>query len=283
MTRVGRDPGADWAIPDPECEISRHHLEIALRERHARLAPAGRERRLPQRRRRAASRRRRGVARRSATRSISANIGWSSIPSPSPRDRARPSTARWCSPRRSVSNATCPTDWPDASELPPLDDESSLLEAFCEGAKLDVSALSGEEPAEIMRRAGAIYRQMVLGLGDLVSERSTAKAEPQSGPHHDRRGRQQSVQMGADAAAGDRPACGRGSRLPARPGRDQGIVRGHEAAHAGHAWPGSTPRCALPSSSSVPAQSLAGLKVSALSSKDSPRSAGRNMSAPMVR
>ena len=28
-----------------------------------------------------------------------------------------------------------------------------------------------------MRRAGAIYRQMVLGLGDLMSERSTARAD----------------------------------------------------------------------------------------------------------
>ena len=54
-------------------------------------------------------------------------------------------------------------------------DEASLLEAFCEGARLDVAALSDDDPKEIMRRAGAIYREMVLGLGDLVSERSTAK------------------------------------------------------------------------------------------------------------
>jgi type VI secretion system FHA domain protein len=70
-----------------------------------------------------------------------------------------------------------PTDWTDAEDLPPIDDEDSLLEAFCEGAGLDVSAMSGEEPAHIMRRAGAIYRQMVLGLGDLVRERSATKAD----------------------------------------------------------------------------------------------------------
>jgi len=74
-------------------------------------------------------------------------------------------------------NREVPSEWADAEELPPIDGDGSLLEAFCEGAKLDVAALSGEEPAEIMRRAGAIYRQMVLGLADLTSERSTAKAE----------------------------------------------------------------------------------------------------------
>jgi type VI secretion system FHA domain protein len=37
--------------------------------------------------------------------------------------------------------------------------------------------LSDGEPAEIMRRAGEIYRQMVLGLSDLVSQRSSAKAD----------------------------------------------------------------------------------------------------------
>jgi type VI secretion system FHA domain protein len=70
-----------------------------------------------------------------------------------------------------------PADWADGAEPPAISGEGSLLEAFCEGAKLDVSALSGEEPEEVMRRAGAIYRQMVLGLSDLVSERSSAKAD----------------------------------------------------------------------------------------------------------
>jgi type VI secretion system FHA domain protein len=69
-----------------------------------------------------------------------------------------------------------PSDWSDSDPLPQAADEGSLLEAFCEGAKLDVSALSGHEQAEIMRRAGAIYRQMVLGLSNLVAERTAAKA-----------------------------------------------------------------------------------------------------------
>ena len=31
VTSVGRDPAADWSISDPECEISRHHLELISR------------------------------------------------------------------------------------------------------------------------------------------------------------------------------------------------------------------------------------------------------------
>ncbi len=68
-----------------------------------------------------------------------------------------------------------PTDWSDATPEPRVFEEGSLLEAFCEGAGLDASLLSGEEPIEIMRRAGAVYRQMVLGIGDLMSERDRAR------------------------------------------------------------------------------------------------------------
>src|SRR5207237_10407168 len=53
----------------------------------------------------------------------------------------------------------------------------SLLEAFCEGAGLDASLLSSEDPTEIMRRAGAVYRQMVLGIGDLMAERDRARGQ----------------------------------------------------------------------------------------------------------
>lgn len=52
-----------------------------------------------------------------------------------------------------------------------------LLDAFCAGAKIDPSVLTGEDPDEVMRRAGAIYRQMMLGLGELMTERTRAKAQ----------------------------------------------------------------------------------------------------------
>ncbi|MET0293373.1 MAG: type VI secretion system-associated FHA domain protein TagH, partial [Phenylobacterium sp.] len=53
----------------------------------------------------------------------------------------------------------------------------SLLDAFCAGAKLDAGAFSGEDPHEVMRRLGAVYQQMVLGLADLMDERTCVKAD----------------------------------------------------------------------------------------------------------
>jgi len=176
ITRVGRDPGADWTIPDPECEISRHHLEIHCEDGALVLRPLGAN----------------GVyrgdngERLSDGGQIALTLGEAvdfgsyrmvvdSVPfatrSGASFDRTMVFTPPFGDGRE------VPQDWADSDGDPPaLQDEGSLLEAFCKGAKLDVSALSGEEPAEIMERAGAIYRQMVLGLGDLIGERSTAKA-----------------------------------------------------------------------------------------------------------
>ena len=74
------------------------------------------------------------------------------------------------------TSTAVPDDWRDASAAPPGNANGSLLEAFCEGAGLDASMLSSEEPDEIMRRAGAVFRQMVLGVGDLMAERDRAHA-----------------------------------------------------------------------------------------------------------
>jgi predicted component of type VI protein secretion system len=176
ITIVGRDPTADWAIPDPECEISRHHLEFAYREGKLLLRPLGAN----------------GVFRASdgerlpdcedAPLALGDAIDFGkyrlvvdSLPFPAKSGASFDRTMVFAAPFGETREV--PTEWPDAEELPCLERHGSLLEAFCEGAKIDVSALSAEEPDEIMRRAGAIYRQMVLGLGDLVSERSIAKAD----------------------------------------------------------------------------------------------------------
>jgi type VI secretion system FHA domain protein len=69
--------------------------------------------------------------------------------------------------------------WPDQTApavRAPLSD-AALLEAFCDGAGLDPSHFVGEDAVEVARRAGAIYRQTVLGLAELMHERSSLKGE----------------------------------------------------------------------------------------------------------
>jgi predicted component of type VI protein secretion system len=176
ITRVGRDPAADWAIPDPQCEISRHHLELECREGALVLRPLGANGVF---RGDSGERLRDGeevpVALGDAVAFGPYRMVIDTVPFATRSGASFERTMVFTPPfgvRREI-----PTEWADASDMPEFSEEGSLLEAFCEGAKLDVSALSDEDPAEIMRRAGAIYRQMVLGLGDLTSERSTAKAD----------------------------------------------------------------------------------------------------------
>ncbi len=54
---------------------------------------------------------------------------------------------------------------------------AGLFEAFCAGAKLDPAALAGEDQAAMMQRLGAVYRHMVLGLSDVLGERTALKNE----------------------------------------------------------------------------------------------------------
>ncbi len=71
-------------------------------------------------------------------------------------------------PASTVSQSSAPAA-PGAS--------SGLFEAFCAGAKLDPAALAGEDQAAMMERLGAVYRHMVLGLSDVLGERTALKNE----------------------------------------------------------------------------------------------------------
>lgn len=53
--------------------------------------------------------------------------------------------------------------------------EASLLEAFCEGAGLETGAFIGEDPSALMRRLGAVYRQVVDDLTQLLHDRASVK------------------------------------------------------------------------------------------------------------
>lgn len=56
-------------------------------------------------------------------------------------------------------------------------DDSDLFAAFCAGANLSPSSIAPDERAAAMGRLGEVYRQMILGLADVMSERTALKNE----------------------------------------------------------------------------------------------------------
>ena len=96
------------------------------------------------------------------------------------RKRGAPLSDDMCESRTSITSEVWPE--PDRRTKSRPDDaeatsEVVMLEAFCEGAQLDPSYLTSEDPVEIMRRLGEMYQQVVVGLGDLMSDRASMKAE----------------------------------------------------------------------------------------------------------
>ena len=170
---IGRDVAAGWSIADPECEVSRNHCELRVRDDGVSLLvtgangvfddyggtryPEGKEVELSLP----------GALRLGRYRIVvtPAQLAGSS--------HAAADRTMILTPPLGASTAV-PSEWED-SPGPSAPGNGTLLEAFCEGAHLDASLLSSEDPDEIMRRAGALYRQMVLGIGDLMSERDAAR------------------------------------------------------------------------------------------------------------
>lgn len=174
VMRIGRDSAADWPIADPECELSRAHAELAIVAGALTLRALGANgvfddttgERFPDAVEVAMpvpATLRFGRFRLKASRA------------PHGDDAIDPDRTMVMTPPLGSSTAV-PDDWSDASTVPPMTN-GSLLDSFCEGAGLDSSSLAGEDPAELMRRAGAVYRQMVLGIGDLMAERDRARGQ----------------------------------------------------------------------------------------------------------
>lgn len=175
-TRIGRDPTADWVIPDAECQVSRNHCELMVEQGALSLRAIGAN----------GVYRGDGDERLPTGEDVPIGLGdtftfgkFRVVVDRAPfADRSDQSAGHTMVMTPPFGDSTMvPTDWTDASGPAVLNGDGSLLEAFCDGAKLDSSAFSGEDPTEIMRRAGAVYRQMVLGLGDLMSERSSIKSQ----------------------------------------------------------------------------------------------------------
>lgn len=176
---IGRDPATDWPIPDPDRELSRAHCRLVVDGGELVLTATGGN----------------GMFDEATGARVPDNVGvpvavpqgwrmgrYRLVAAPAPHDAlGSGGETRTMLLLPPLGDSTeVPSDWEDASgDLPRVPAEGSLLEAFCEGAGLDASLLSSEEPTEIMRRAGAVYRQMVLGIGDLMAERDRARARYQ--------------------------------------------------------------------------------------------------------
>lgn len=174
LMRIGRDSAADWPIADPDCQLSRAHCELEVSDGSLTLRALG-------------------------SNGVFDDATGTRFPDAEPVVVLVPATLRFGRFRLSAtraphaeepadvtrtmvltpplgSSSAVPDDWSDAAGLIPISG-GSLLDAFCEGAGLDASLLSSEEPGEVMRRAGAVYRQMVLGIGDLMAERDRARGQ----------------------------------------------------------------------------------------------------------
>jgi predicted component of type VI protein secretion system len=177
---IGRDPSAHWMIVDESCELSRRHCTISLSDGGVVLRDTSSN----------------GVFVGDEKKRAPANENLALAPYETlhlgqflivlePREGAPANDS--CSLGALFQTVIAPEalqvrgDWDvegDASQLPRrVMTEATLLEAFCAGAGLDSSSFIGEDPAKVMERVGAIYKQMVLGLGDLLSERQIVKTD----------------------------------------------------------------------------------------------------------
>jgi predicted component of type VI protein secretion system len=172
---IGRGADADWRLEDPECLLSRRHCLIGVVEGSVSLTDlsangvfldesperCARGRTLPLRD---------GQTLRMGDYLIRMARSADEIgPAPASPILALPAPSQ-------AASAESSRDCAEAA-APPSADHGVLLEAFFRAAHLDVSTFADEDPVAIMERLGGIYRETVLGLAGLMSERSAMKAD----------------------------------------------------------------------------------------------------------
>jgi predicted component of type VI protein secretion system len=163
---LGRDAAADWPVDDPSCKLSRRHCVFAVVENRLFLQDVstngvfvGDERRRP--------------AQGQLTEigpGENITLGQFLIV---PERLAVPPVAHTPAPAPAVADRADP----GPETVKPKLGDAALLDAFCEGAGLNVSTFSDADAIEVMRRVGGVYRQMVAGLSALMNERTIAKTE----------------------------------------------------------------------------------------------------------
>jgi predicted component of type VI protein secretion system len=169
---VGRDPSADWRLNDPDGTLSRIHCTLAvengrllLRDRSTNGTFLDSGERAPE-----------GQAVELRVRD-SIRLGALTILVGDPPETPASAVENVVQLAPAAPAITPAADWADGPAARPAHRDTSLIEAFCEGARLDASSFSSEDPAELMRRIGAIYQQTVLGLSALMADRARSKAE----------------------------------------------------------------------------------------------------------
>ncbi len=168
---IGRDQASDWSIVDEECVLSRTHCELLVEGEGLCVVPLGANGVFDADDRRLADGERCPIDLPATLRLGRFRIVASEAPDLP--DAGYETRTMVLSPPLGQS-VEVPHEWVDGqADLPRL--EGSLFDAFCEGAQIDPSMLASEDPEEIMRRAGTLYRQMVLGIGDLMAERTRAR------------------------------------------------------------------------------------------------------------
>lgn len=170
---LGRDPGADWPVDDPASTLSRRHcvlvaeggrLSLYDKSTNGVFLPSGER----------APRDAAAVLAEGDSVRLGGFLLVVEAASDAPIDAGATTvlTPGW---RGATPVAV---DWSDAEAVPaPGHRDASLIEAFCEGARLDASTLSSEDPVELMRRVGAVYQQTVLGLAALMADRAKVKRD----------------------------------------------------------------------------------------------------------
>jgi len=178
---VGRDASAGLVISDPSHEISRLHCEFALRGRELTLQDLssngvfiGRTRRRLRPRDPVPVREREPIH----VGQFILLVEWLPLESSAlSATMAAPSFLR--PPLLGLDSVAIPADWTtvganaDVNVQTISNTRDACFEAFCEGAKLDPGHFAQADRHEVMRHAGAMYQQMVLGLGVLLTERAS--------------------------------------------------------------------------------------------------------------
>jgi predicted component of type VI protein secretion system len=149
---IGRGQGADWVVSDPSCTLSRKHCLVALAGGAVTI-------------------------RDDSTNGVALPDGTRPPPKTAVPVEAGGTIALGAFLIR-VEVEGEETTGAAALTAPPEEETPAgrLLDAFCAGAQIDSSVFSAEDPVEVMRRLGGVYREMVQGLGRQVDERTRAKA-----------------------------------------------------------------------------------------------------------